>query len=356
MAALTVAFLIPGDVDMPTGGYAYDRAILSHFKALRIDAYLVTLPASFPFPTIDDIAATRTIIENLPTRHLLLIDGLAYGAFDDMLLVALKNHCVIALVHHPLCFETGIDESAANNLRQSEKAALDYAHHIVVTSEATKQTLIYDFCIEHEHITVAEPGVEAAPLAENRTSAKNILSVGSVIARKGYDVLIEALAGIKHLDWHLKIVGDTSRSTAIVEQLQLQIIANGLDNRVTLAGALQQPDVNSAYLDADIFVLSSHYEGYGMVITEALSRGLPVISTPTGIGLDTRYQDALTIVPCNSPHTLQNEILKMLTDDVYRNHMRMKSEACRLKLPTWEHTTSIIATSIIATSFTHKIN
>src|SRR5262245_48273869 len=114
-----LAFVIPGDLALPTGGYVYDRRVLSLLPAHGIDVQHVALPGSFPFPAPPELAETARIVAALPDTAVLLVDGLALGAMPTDLIRAFRRP-LVALCHHPLCLEAGIAADVRTALQASE--------------------------------------------------------------------------------------------------------------------------------------------------------------------------------------------------------------------------------------------
>ena len=117
---------------------------------------------------------------------------------------------------------------------------------------------------------------------------KYLLSVGNLKPEKHQALLLEAVSLLGHLNIHLTILGEGEQRA----DLEKRIAALNLECRVTLAGF--RPDVENYYAEADLFVLSSDYEGFGNVIVEALAFGIPIVSTdcpsgPAEILLDGKY-------------------------------------------------------------------
>ena len=282
-----IVFAIPGDLSLPTGGYAYDRRLLAEWREMGVVARHLPLPSGFPNPSEADLAETGRAILSSPYDSVLLIDGLAYGAFPEGIAAGLAGR-VVALVHHPLGLETGLTQEAAAEFVRRETAALRYAAAVIASSQTTKRLLVADFAVPAEKITVAEPGVDPAERAVGSGGGSvELLAVGSLVPRKGYDVLIAALAGLSDKSWRLTIVGADDRAPATTAALKAQIAATGLSGRIRLAGALRQAELDIAYAKADLFVMPSLFEGYGMVLTEALARGLPILCTTGGAAAET---------------------------------------------------------------------
>lgn len=338
-----IVFAIPGDLSLPTGGYAYDRRLLGEWREMGVAARHLPLPGGFPDPSEADLAETGRAILSSPYDSVLLIDGLAYGAFPEGIAAGLAGR-VVALVHHPLGLETGLSPARAAEFLRRETAALRYASAVVVSSETTKRLLVADFSAPAEKIIVAEPGVDPAERAigSGRKSLE-LLAVGSLVPRKGYDVLIAALAGLADKPWRLTIVGADDRAPATTAALKSQIVAAGLSERVRLAGALGQAELDAAYARADLFVMPSLFEGYGMVLTEALARGLPILCTTGGAAAETAPNEAALKVPPGDVAALRAGLARLLDDADERQRRSDAAWQAAGALPRWRETATIVA-------------
>lgn len=339
-----IVFAIPGDIDLPTGGYAYDRRLLAEWRAAGIPARHLALPGSFPNPTPDDLAQTGRLILSQPFDDVLLIDGLAYGAFPESIAAGLAGR-VVALVHHPLGLETGLTPEQASGLIAGETAALRYASRIVVTSPTTKRLLVADFAVPESRVTVAVPGVDAASRAVGGPPGGPLalLAVGSLIPRKAYDVLVSALETLKDRDWRLTIIGATDRAPDTARALQMQIEVAGLQDRITIAGSADTPTLSRAYDAADLFVMPSLYEGYGMVLTEALARGLPILCTTGGAAAETVPDAAAVKVAPGDAEALASALATLIDGADRRAAMADAAWAAAETLPRWRETAAMVA-------------
>ena len=340
-----VSFLIPGDLNLPTGGYAYDRRVLALLAAEGLDAAHVELPASYPNPSAADLRETSRIVRDLPRDTLLLIDGLAYGAMPASVIRAFDRP-VVALCHHPLALEAGLSPARSIELKASETAALALARHVIVTSPATRTLLARDFAVPSDRMTVAVPGTDPAPRARGTGRPLQLLAVGSVVPRKGYDVLVRALDGLKHHDWRLVIAGADDRAPATTTELRSLIAAAGLATRITLAGPVSDDRLSDLYAGADVFVMSSLFEGYGMVLAEAMARGLPIVSTTGGAAAETAPDDAARKVPPGDAAALRDALGALIEDTALRTTMADASWRAGRALPQWDATARIIADAI----------
>ena len=336
------AFVIPGDITLPTGGYGYDRRVLAQLAAYGVDCTHVALPGSYPSPTAADLAETERTLAALPADTILLIDGLAFGAMPGDL-VARITQKIVALVHHPLCLEAGLAPMRQRLLKQTETMALAFAEHVVVTSPMTGRIVAGDFGVAPGRLTVAEPGTERAARARGSDSDRvQLLAVGSIVPRKGYDMLMHALAPHNARDWSLLIVG-AARDAGAVTAFEGARDAHGLAPRVTLSGMVTDAELDAFYAGTDIFVMPSHFEGYGMVLGEAMARGLPIVCTTGGAAADTAPDATAIKVSPGDAAAFGEGVARLIADPALRRRMSDASWAAGQNLPTWDDTARIIA-------------
>jgi len=340
------AFAIPGDLKATTGGYAYDRRVIELLPAFGVPVSVLPLPGSFPNPDMKDVEETRRVLEKRDANSVLLVDGLAFGAFPDALLGALRGR-VIGLVHHPLFLETGLPHARKVELKVSEEHALARANHVIVTSRATKRILTEHLAVPADKITIAEPGTDPAQRATGTGAPLQILAVGAVLPRKGYDLLVEALAPLKDLDWRLTIAGALDRHPQAVDAVRAAIARHGLEDRVTLAGKVVPATLDRFYDCADLFVSASLFEGYGMVLAEAMARGLPIVLAAGGAAADTAGESAALHVEAGNVAELTSALQKALTDKKLRDRLADAAWEAGRTLPTWHETARRIAAVIL---------
>jgi len=176
------AFVIPGDLATPTGGYIYDREVIARAPRFGVTLGHVALPGSYPFPKPEDLEETRRLIRATAPGTLLLIDGLAFGAMPLDLVLGFERP-IVALVHHPLGYETGLTEQQARALVASERAVLALAKRVIATSDVTARLLVAEYGVPAGRITVAEPGTDPAARAEGTGDPVMLLAVGAVSPR-----------------------------------------------------------------------------------------------------------------------------------------------------------------------------
>jgi glycosyltransferase involved in cell wall biosynthesis len=264
-----------------------------------------------------------------------MVDGLAFGAMPDEAEREGARLRFVALVHHPLARETGLPTALAAALEASERRALAFAPRVVVTSRATVKALA-SYGVDPSRVVVVEPGTDPAPLAHGSGGPlTELLAVGSVVPRKGFELLIEALSRIPDRAWRLTCAGSLDRAPATASRVQQLVADYQLGGRVTFTGELGAEDLAVLYRGADLFVLPTFYEGYGMVVAEALARGLPVISTPVGGIPDLVMPDAGILVPVADAAALADALARVIDDPTFRAQLRAGAARRRAALPSW---------------------
>jgi glycosyltransferase involved in cell wall biosynthesis len=334
MRAASVQLLLPGPLEQRTGGYIYDRRIVEGLRALGHEVVVHELGGRFPL--LDEAArrATREVLQALPEDGLPLVDGLAFPAVAELLERLPRPY--VALVHHPLALETGLSAEAAGALAEAERRVLAAAARVIVTSPGTRDDLAgYD--VAAARIGVVLPGTEPAPLARGSGGdALALLCVASLTARKGHLVLLEALAALTELPWRLSCIGSPARDPPTAQAIEAAIEAHGLGGRVELIGEQSEAALQPYYDAADLFVLASYHEGYGMVLAEALARGLPVVATRAGAIPGTVPAAAGLLVPPGDPDALAAALRRVITEPALRRDLAAGARAVRATLPSWQ--------------------
>lgn len=341
MTLRPAAFAIPGDIDQKTGGYIYERTLLMGLREEGRAVQHLILPASFPNATEAETEQAIAQMSAVPADVPLIIDGLVYGGLATHGFSRIKAP-IVAMIHHPLGLETGLPAARARALLALEKANLEYADHVVVPSPHTAHILTRDFAVKAERISIAPPGFEPAQARLPRAGAPLILSVGLLAARKGHDVLIDALAAISDLDWYAEIVGGT-HDPAIATALADQIEALGLGQRIRLAGLVDDAHLRRLYREAHLFALATRYEGYGMAFGDAMTHGLPIVTCSAGAVPDTVPATAGHLVAVNDPAAFAAALRNLLTDTAAYDAKAQGSAAAGAQLPRWTDTVSVMS-------------
>jgi glycosyltransferase involved in cell wall biosynthesis len=344
------AFAVPGDLATPTGGYAYDRRMMAELDELGWQVDLVDLGDGFPSPSDVTHAAARTQLLTVPAGRAIVIDGLALGVLPEIASELAGRNPLLALVHHPLALESGLTAERAESLRRSERAALASVRGVIVTSAATARLVISNYGVPAERVSVARPGSDRVPPAQTgsefRDGAIKLLSVGAVVPRKGFDVLIAALATLTELPWRLTIAGDLTRDRDTAMRLEADIAHHGLQDRVITLGAVSPERLAALYADADAFVLASYFEGYGIAYADALAYGLPIIGSHAGAIPDTVPPDAGLLVPPGDVAAFAQALRSVIADPELRQRLAHGAHAAALRLPSWRQSAEIFSSAL----------
>jgi glycosyltransferase involved in cell wall biosynthesis len=343
----TLVFAVPGDLSTPTGGYAYDRRMIAELERFGGSISVLDLGEGFPRPDPAVRTAALTRLAAIPPDCPVLIDGLALGVLPEI--VALRDsHRLIALVHHPLALESGLSAPEIETLRASERAALAAVRHVVTTSQTVARILIADYGVREAQITIAPPGTDEASAARGSGGpAVVLLSVGAITPRKGYDVLVAALGMVRGRPWRLTIVGDRARDPTASARLEVHIARLGLSDRIALAGVVSAAQLEALYDGADLFVLASRFEGYGMAFADAMARGLPIIGTIAGAIPDTAPPALL--VPPDDPVALAAALDRLIRDDRSRRQFAAAARRAARDLPAWSTSARLLARAVART-------
>ena len=343
---ISVDFIVPGDIRTLTGGYIYDRRVVEGLKALGWTTTVHSLDTSFPKPTRNALNHARIVVAGIPDGRLVVIDGLALGGSASILRPAAKRLRLCALVHHPLALETGLDTAEAAALKNAETESLAAMRHVIVTSRWTRSALA-DFGVGADRITVVEPGVDVAPPRRpSGGTTLRLLCVGSLTARKGHATLFDALGQLADRDWRLVCAGSVTRDPALAAGLRARIGRPGLRDRIVLSGELGPEELATQYSNCDLFVLASELEGYGMVLTEALARGIPIVATTAGAIPDTVAPGAGILVPPGDSAALARALASGMDDRSVLTGLTEAALAARTALPGWDRTAERFAAAL----------
>jgi glycosyltransferase involved in cell wall biosynthesis len=343
--------VMPAGVDdpaRPSGGNAYDRRICHGLGALGWSVRELIVAGSWPRP--DDVACTDLVeaLDTVPDGDVVLVDGLIASTVPDVLVPESKRVRLVVLVHMPL------GNAAAGNdpAGRREHDVLAAAAASVTTSVWTRRWLLERYRLDSGSVYVAEPGVDVAALAPGTAAGGELLCVAAVTPSKGHDVLLTALAMVGDLPWRCTCVGSLDRDPGLVEDLRRQRGDSGLDGRVSFVGPRTGTDLQTAYAAADVLVLASSAETYGMVVTEALARGLPVITTtagglPEALGRGRDGGRPGLLVPPGDATAFAGALRRWLDDVGLRRRLRLAALQRRDTLTSWTTTAERISRVLV---------
>jgi glycosyltransferase involved in cell wall biosynthesis len=344
-----VHFIVPAGIDdpsRPSGGNAYDRRISRGLAATGWAVQVHEVPGSWPWPDVESVGGLASAVAEIPDGALVLLDGLVASPAPDVLTSQGERLRLVVLVHMPLGHGT-----SASSAREREGAVLSAAASVVTTSAWARRVLLDLYSLPSDLVHVAEPGVDRAEVAPGTATAGAFLSVAAVIPGKGHDVLLEALASLTGFRWHCHCVGSLERDPAFVQQLRSRVLDAGMERRVHFSGPQAEAELARSYTAADVLVLPSRAETYGMVIAEALARGLPVVAAevggvPEALGHAEDGTRPGLLVPPGDPVALRVALRTWLEDGDLRRRLRVAARERRALLPDWSTTTSAVAQAL----------
>ncbi len=335
MSQTKVFFVFPGDINTRTGGYLYDKLIIEELKKAGWDISLISLEGDYPFPDEAMRQSAARQLAAIPNDSLVIADGLAFSVLPELFQEHESRLRTISLIHHPLALETGLSDEQSAALKKSETEALRYAAHIITTSEHTAETLA-DFNVSNDRITVVFPGTaQAAVAVGSQSDIFNLICVATINERKGHAVLVKALKHIEHLPWQLSCAGSCDRDPGTYKDLVQLTEKLGLNDRIRYCGELNNEQLEIEYQRADLFVLASYYEGYGMVLDEAIARALPIVATSGGAIADTVPRDAGILTTPGDSEELANALQQFMEKEPIRESLRAGAANARKDLRSW---------------------
>jgi glycosyltransferase involved in cell wall biosynthesis len=351
-----VHVVVPDGIDdpaRPSGGNTYDRHVCRGLSSLGWSVHEHAVGGCWPRPDAASFAALAGVVERIPDDAVVLLDGLIASTAPEVLVPQARRLPLVVLVHMPL--GRGSADDGADDARMREGAVLSAAAAVVTTSAWTRRRLLELYRLPADRVHVAEPAVEVAGLATGTPAGGALLCVAAVTFDKGHDVLLEALATMPDLTWHCVCVGRLDLDPAFVQGLRRRSPPDGLDDRVSFTGARTGTDLDRSYAAADLMVLASRAETYGMVVTEALARGLPVVAAEVGGVAEALGHGADGIlpgmlVPPDDPAALGAALRAWLGDAGLRRRWRQAARERRESLCEWSTTASVVASVLAGAS------
>ena len=329
-----VHVVVPDGIDdpaRPSGGNTYDRHVSNGLGSIGWSVHEHAVHGFWSEPGAASFAALDRALQRIPDGALVLLDGLIGSTAPGVLVPQARRLRLVVLMHMPLEDER-------------ERELLSAATAVITTSAWGRRRLLELYELAADRVHVAEPGVRAAELATGTAAGEALLCVAAVTPLKGQDVLLDALATITDLSWRCDCVGSLDRDPEFAEGLRRR----SLGDRVSFLGPRSGAELDRTYAAADLVVVPSRAETYGMVVTEALARGIPVVASDVGGVMEALGHGAngnrpgLLVAP-GDPAALATALRQWLGDDELRDRLRRGARERRELLPEWSTTASVIA-------------
>lgn len=329
------------DPSRPSGGNTYDRRICAELPDLGWTVHLHALPGRWPRPDRESRGGLARVLGAMADGSVVVLDGILACGTPEVVVPQTNRLRIAVLVHLPLGAAPGA--GADGPTRRAELAVLSHARAVVTTSEWTRRWLLAAYPLDPARLHVAEPGADRAELAQGTPTGGELLCVAAVVPAKGHDDLLRALAQVRDLPWRLTCAGAVDLDEPFHEGLVRRAAVSGIGDRVRFVGPCAVDELARRYGAADVLVLASRLETYGLVLTEALARGLPVVAgsvggVPEAVGRAPDGTRPGLLVPGGDVDAFAAAIRAWLADEELRRRLRAAARHRRSTLAPWSTT------------------
>jgi glycosyltransferase involved in cell wall biosynthesis len=355
-------FIVPGPLATRTGGYEYDRRMIDGLRALGWCVETRELDGECPCPNACAPAGAAAMLASLPDGALAVVDGLALRSMSDQIERESARLRIVALVHMLVGAETGLGPDVAAQFLTAERRALKASALVVVTGRSVVGE-VTQYGVAESRVLVVEPGTDPAPIARGSSGGPlRLLCVATVNRGKGHAILFRALASLSAAgggeraaskcvsDWRLTCAGSLTRDPETVRHLRGQLQADHLEDHITLSGEVDRVELDALYDAADVFVLPTLHETYGMAVAEALARGLPVVSTRTGAIPDLVGDEAGLLAAPGDAQGFSAALGRVMSDSDLRQRLTGGARRARSRLRRWEDAVGVMSRALTALS------
>jgi glycosyltransferase involved in cell wall biosynthesis len=340
-----VTVVVPGSISMRTGGSIYDRRMAEGLQARGWNVGIVEIDP-ITHPLAPPIYSAPPQFSSIPDGNVVLIDGLAFGTMPHIIEHEAWRLRFVPIVHMPLANTPGLTPGEGAWLSNLERRALQHARHVVITGSRAKAPVqALTGWSDSGPITRIAPGTDRRDETDwKRFESARVwlLCVANVTPGKGHDILLKALADMQHVDWTLACVGSEARDPHAAGHVRKLAEELGIASRVIWRGALDDAGLEDAYATADLFALATRSETYGMAVAEAISHGLPVVSTRTG-EIPSIVGDAGLLAEPGDAAGFGSLLAQALSDAGLRQSLRDRTSEAASRLPTWDEAADAMA-------------
>lgn len=328
---MDIRFIVPGNVRHGSGGNKYNAALAEQLAALGAEVETVTVDGDWP---VGSPADRQRFADALDGGTTVIADGLvASGAPEEVAAAVGGGAKVWILSHMPLADHPLLE----GNALAAAAGVICPSNHAAAELQAKHGPL---------DVVVARPGAEAADLAVG-SEPPRIVAVAALLPNKQQTLLVEALSQLKDLAWSAAIIGSPDADPAYAAEVRAAVEHHGLERRLALTGELSGQDLAEQWHAADLSLLISKSEAFGMVVIESLAHGVPVIVREgTGAVEALGTSGAGRAVAVEGPNDLANALRAWLTDPATRESWRRAAVYARNGLPGWEHTAATVLAAL----------
>jgi len=347
-----VSWITGGRTDRPTGGIKYADEVTRGLRSAGWSVDELVLPAEPPGRVakrhvLSNVRIARRLLPRVAKKGILVEPASFHSRLFlfNWLVRWLRRARLVTIVHH--MDYHGIRGGPLWRAIDKRLEALFYrtVHHIVVVSEATKREVM-DVGVSEERISVVPDGLDPPdrPEITRADDRLSLLFVGTCHPRKGLPHLLDAMQQLRNRDIVLNIVGNLGDDPEYALRLQKYAEEHGLDKTVVFHGWLSQEELHCQYARAHVFVLPSLWEGFGIVLLEAMAFGLPVIATSTG-AIPELVEDGVNglVVPPRDSQALARAISRLLDSPTLRMTLGHNAMLSSQNALTWQQASQLFS-------------
>lgn len=327
---LRVSWLAYGTLEQPTGGYVYDRLIVEQLRAHGAEVEVCPL---IPNDPVGLAATLDRLLEG--EINVVVGDALCINELGPLFEALVGRARRVLLVHHFTSWEREANAMDLAKLRAQERKAVSRADLVVTTSHTTAKRLCAEYpeCVPHTVVPGADR-LRRLPRALSRTECR-LLGIGSLIARKRWELLLAVLDELSAPELYLRLVGDDTRDPEYSRLLAAQIARSPyLAKHVKYLGVIEDEELADELARAHALILPSSLEGYGMVLTEALHAGVPVVASRACAIADV-LTDSDAALLFDEASELVVHLNRLACEPPLRTALQRAAAGCAATLPTW---------------------
>ena len=352
---LRVRLVVPGNVRHNSGGNVYNAALARELSALGVDVDVCPLGGGWPVGSPEDRRRLAALLRGVDDaggtndhagadRRVTLVDGLlACGAPEELAAAAAAGHPAWILLHMPLD-DTGHGEAGL------ERRALRAAAGVICTSTSAAAGVRARHGLDG--VRTALPGSDPAALAAG-SEPPHLLALAALLPNKDQSLLLAALSDLTDLPWTASLVGSDTADPAYAARLRDTVNRLGLQDRVRIPGELRGVALAAEWAPADLSLLISRAETFGLVVTESIARGVPVVvRAGTGAvealaaGTPGAAVPGAAVALGADPAPLTRVLRRWLSEPRLRTRWRAAAVDARDRLPGWDATARAVLAAL----------
>ncbi|MBO9705440.1 MAG: glycosyltransferase family 4 protein [Arthrobacter sp.] len=324
----TLRFIVPGNIGHRSGGNLYNARLVEHLEALGVRTEVMALDGAWPPGRPED---RESLAQALRAAPLVIVDGLVAAGAPDAIEAAVQAGTRVWVLSH----------MAFPEIAGLEGRALAAATGVICPSSFAAAQLESLYGLDRVH--VARPGTQSAEPAVGSRPPR-IVCVAALLPNKSQLLLVEALARLGHLPWTTSLIGSPDADPAYAARVAAAVAHHGLEDRVRLAGELDGQALEDAWHVADLSVLVSERESFGMAVQESLAHGIPaIVRRGTGAEEALGAGGAGAAVDLDAgPDALAETLAAWLVDPELAARWREAALLRRATLPRWTETAETV--------------